>query len=66
MGEQVVAEGDTVEVGALIARIGGGEPFRVGENASLAASADGELFLCVNDRSTDDNTGHYTVRVQVG
>ncbi|MGR6966284.1 CHAT domain-containing protein [Geodermatophilus sp. URMC 61] len=52
--------------GALIARIGGAEPFRVGESASLTAPADGELFLCVNDRSYDDNTGHYNVRVQVG
>jgi CHAT domain-containing protein len=52
--------------GALIAYIGATEPFPVGERASLTAPADGELFLCVNDRSYDDNTGHYTVRVQVG
>jgi CHAT domain-containing protein len=52
--------------GALIGYIGAAEPFRVGESASLTAPADGELFLCVNDRSYDDNTGRYTVRLQVG
>ncbi|MGY1763568.1 CHAT domain-containing protein [Geodermatophilus sp. SYSU D00779] len=52
--------------GALIGRIGAAEPFQVGESASLTAPADGELFLCVNDQSYDDNTGHYNVRVQVG
>jgi hypothetical protein len=51
--------------GALIAYIGAAEPFQVGESASLTAPVAGDLFLCVNDRSYDDNTGHYTVRVQV-
>jgi hypothetical protein len=52
--------------GALIAYIGEGEPFRVGGSATLTARTDGELYLRVNDRSYDDNTGHYTVLVQAG
>jgi hypothetical protein len=59
----VIQEADP---GALIAYIGEGEPFPVGRSATLTAPADGELYLRANDRSYDDNTGHYTVRVQVG
>ena len=65
-GPGAIPDIQEADAGALIAYIGDGEPFPVGRSATLTARADGELFLCVNDRSYDDNTGHYTVRVQVG
>ena len=42
---------------ALIARIGGGDPFYVGSFRSFVCDAGGELYLGVNDNTPGDNLG---------
>lgn len=50
--------------GALIGRIGSGQPFGIGAGpASIAAPATGRLFLGINDDVMGDNTGQFTVKV---
>src|SRR3546814_20540265 len=60
MGEQVVSEGDTVEVGALIARIeeGGAAPAKEKTEEPPAKKAD----ATVNTRSADGRVGKERVR----
>jgi hypothetical protein len=53
-----------VGLGALLGRIGNGPPFAVGHDLAAAATADGELSLCVNDMDRADNTGQYVVHLQ--
>jgi len=51
-------------VGALIARIGNGRPFLVGAPADpISMTANGQLFLGVNDDHFEDNTGNYSVTI---
>jgi hypothetical protein len=50
--------------GALIGRIGNGTPFPIGDNATFAAPASGQLFLTVNDDSFGDNQGNYQVTIK--
>jgi hypothetical protein len=52
--------------GALIGRIGNGQPFGIGDNATFAAPASGQLFLGVNDDSFGDNQGTFQVTVTKG
>jgi hypothetical protein len=52
--------------GALIGRVGNGEPFAIGGQATVTMPADGELFLGVNDDGFGDNTGQFTVTVNSG
>jgi hypothetical protein len=47
--------------GALIARIGNGEPFAIGNQTSVTMPASGPLYLGVNDDSLGDNTGQFNV-----
>ena len=49
--------------GALVGRVGNGEPFAVGNLASVRMPAAGELFLGVNDDGFGDNRGHFSVTV---
>jgi len=50
--------------GALIGRVGNGEPFYVGPGqTSFRATSSGRLFLGVNDDYLRDNTGSFTVFV---
>jgi hypothetical protein len=49
--------------GALIGRIGNGQPFGIGTQNSFAAPASGQLFLGVNDDSLADNQGSFQVTV---
>jgi hypothetical protein len=49
--------------GALIGKIGNGQPFGIGNQASFAAPANGQLFLGVNDDSFGDNQGSFQVTV---
>jgi hypothetical protein len=49
--------------GALIGRIGYGEPFAIGDMTSVAMPAGGELFLGINDDGFADNGGYFTVTV---
>jgi len=55
-------------VGALIGyiRLTNGQltqPFAVGSQQTITASADGRLFLLINDDNYSDNSGSFTVRV---
>jgi hypothetical protein len=50
--------------GALIARIGNGAPFPIGNQTSVAMPAAGQLFLGINDDGFDDNAGEF--RVEIG
>jgi hypothetical protein len=50
--------------GALIARIGNGAPFPIGNQTSVAMPGAGQLFLGINDDGFDDNAGEF--RVEIG
>ena len=50
--------------GALIGRIGNGQPFVIGNtNLALDMPASGRLFLGVNDDAVVDNSGNFVVRI---
>jgi hypothetical protein len=49
--------------GALIGRIGNGEPFGIGANATIQAPANGQLFLGINDSNVSDNDGSFQVSI---
>jgi len=54
----------TIPVGALIGRVGNGQPFSIGDTTeAFQMPADGRLFLGVNDDHLPDNSGNYVVRV---
>ena len=52
-------------VGGLIARFGNSAPVFVGENRTIRAPRAGRLYLGVNDNYFEDNTGQFTVTVDV-
>ena len=54
----------TVGTGALIARIGNGQPFPIGSQTRFQAPAAGQLFLGINDTNFGDNQGAYQVEIQ--
>jgi len=57
---------DSENHGALIGRIGdAGAPFAVGSDFSSASLAPGRLFLGINDRGVDNNSGAFTATVTV-
>jgi hypothetical protein len=49
--------------GALVARVGNGQPFVIGNQGSVRMPANGELFLGINDDALADNTGDFFVNV---
>lgn len=53
--------------GALIGRIGAGEPFSIGNNSQFTVPSTGDLFLGVNDirEKFSDNQGSYKVIVSI-
>jgi hypothetical protein len=54
----------SVGVGGLIGRVGTGAPFPIGSNNQLIAMpANGRLYLGINDSSTGDNSGKFTVTI---
>jgi hypothetical protein len=54
----------TIPVGALIGRIGNGQPFPIGDARTVFDMPDnGRLFLGVNDDHVNDNSGNYVVLV---
>jgi len=54
----------TIPVGALIARIGNGDPFPIGDTTNaFDMPASGRLFLGVNDDHYPDNSGNFVVKV---
>jgi len=50
--------------GALIARIGNGRPFPIGDQTSVPMPESGQLFLGINDDDLNDNQGGFRVNVQ--
>ena len=53
-----------VNAGGLIGRIGNnGEPFGIGDQATVTMPADGLLFLGVNDDERSDNRGAFVVTI---
>ncbi len=52
--------------GALIARIGTGQPFAIGNLPTVQMPAAGQLFLGVNDDGFDDNQGEFRVEITRG
>jgi hypothetical protein len=52
-----------VPTGALIGRIGNGQPFLIGNQTQITAPAAGQLFLGVNDSNHGDNEGQFQVQV---
>jgi hypothetical protein len=53
-----------VPTGALIGRIGSGQPFLIGNQTQVQAPAAGQLFLGVNDSYLQDNDGTFQVQIQ--
>jgi hypothetical protein len=54
----------TIPVGALIGRIGNGQPFSIGDTANAFDMPDnGRLYLGVNDDHVADNSGNFVVKV---
>jgi hypothetical protein len=51
--------------GALIGRIGEGETFLVGSYLEFTASAEGDLYLTINDWECIDNLGSFNVTVTI-
>jgi len=49
--------------GALIGRIGNGQPFGIGTSATIQAPANGQLFLGINDSNVSDNDGAFQVSI---
>ena len=54
----------TIPVGALIGRVGTGQPFSIGDTTNAFDMPDsGRLFLGVNDDHVADNSGNYVVKI---
>jgi hypothetical protein len=54
----------SIPVGALIGRIGNGQPFSIGDTTNaFDMPASGRLFLGVNDDHVQDNSGNFVVKV---
>jgi hypothetical protein len=49
--------------GALVMKIGSGNPVRVGDDSSIEADRDGALKLKVRDTKYSDNSGAYEVKI---
>ena len=49
--------------GALIGRVGSGQPFGIGDQAAVPMPNDGVLYLAVNDDELSDNSGAFVVKV---
>jgi hypothetical protein len=54
----------TIPVGALIGRVGNGQPFSIGDTTNAFDMPDsGRLYLGVNDDHVADNSGNYVVKI---
>jgi len=53
-------------VGALIGRIGNGQPFGIGNQTNVPMPAAGMLFLGINDNNFNDNSGEFRVEITRG
>ena len=52
-----------VYAGALIGRVGNGQPFAIGDQASVPMPNEGLLYLAVNDDERGDNAGEFVVQL---
>jgi hypothetical protein len=52
--------------GALIARIGNGRPFPIGDQNSVTMPESGQLYLGINDDHVGDNRGEFRVEIERG
>jgi hypothetical protein len=52
-----------VYAGALIGRVGTGQPFAIGDQASVPMPNEGLLYLAVNDDERGDNAGEFVVQL---
>lgn len=50
--------------GALIARVGNGQPFPIGDQTTVTMPANGQLFLGINDDDVNDNQGGFRVNIR--
>ena len=50
--------------GALIGRIGNGDPFPIGASGTFQAPGTGQLYLGINDSNVSDNDGSFQVTVR--
>ncbi len=56
----------SIPAGALIGRIGNGQPFAIGDTTNaLDVPETGRLFLSVNDDHVADNSGNFVVKVWI-
>ncbi len=53
----------SVSAGALIGRVGNGQPFGIGDQTSVPMPFDGVLYLAVNDDGLADNAGAFMVTI---
>lgn len=54
----------SIPVGALIGRIGNGQPFPIGNTTNaIEVTENGRLFLGVNDDHVADNSGNFVVKI---
>ena len=54
----------TIPVGALIGRVGNGQPFSIGDTTNAFDMPDsGRLYLGVNDDHVPDNSGNFVVKI---
>jgi hypothetical protein len=60
------AQAPDLPVGALIARLGNGAAFAIGNQTSIVSPGAGRLYLGVNDDEHGDNQGYYDVRLVPG
>ncbi len=52
-----------VAAGGLLGRVGNGQPFGIGDQASVPMPGDGLLYLAVNDDERSDNAGQFVVQL---
>jgi hypothetical protein len=54
----------SIPVGALIGRVGNGQPFAIGDTINAVdMPANGRLYLGINDDHVDDNSGNFVVKI---
>lgn len=52
--------------GALIGRVGNGQPFGIGNLTTVTMPAAGQLFIGINDDELSDNSGEFRVQITRG
>lgn len=53
----------SIYAGALIGRVGTGQPFAIGDQATVPMPNEGLLYLAVNDDERGDNSGEFVVQL---